>query len=127
MTEKEIKRTEPAALKPIVIIVPDNTFGNEKNNLFFDWVFSLPVPVQVIVQRSMTENGGFPLRYLERENAQPLHGDGFIRAAKKKAESKRILIFKKPHIPDTESFITLANSESEGPLFKMTARITLGI
>ena len=127
MAEKEIKREETTLQKPIAIIVPDNTFGKEKNNLFFDWVFSLPLSVQVIVQRSMTENGGFPLRYLEKENALPLHGDGFIKIAKKKAEGKRILVFKKPHIPDTANFIRLASSKSEGLLFKLTARIVLGI
>ena len=63
----------------IVIIAADNTFSKEENNKFFDSLFACKFPLKIIVQRSMLENGNFPLKYLDKENVLPLHGDDFIK------------------------------------------------
>ncbi len=105
----------------IAVIVADNNFGKEENNIFFDALFSQEIPLQIFVQRSMLENGNFPLKYLDRENVFPLHGDDFIKAAKRKAEGKRKIVFKKPCIISENAFEKV--SSHKGILFELAAKM----
>ncbi len=120
MKVKEKSLSEPRA-KQIEIIIADNNLSSEENNLFFHFLFSLDIPVRIIVQRSMLENGKFPSEYLERENLLPLHGDGFIGAAKGKLNVKRYILFKKPVKCPKEVFEKLSRSNTSGLTFRLKA------
>ena len=90
MTDKNIQTQQS-----VTVIVSDNIYSKEENNKFFDSLFACQLPLKIIVQRSMLENGNFPLEYLERENLLPLHGDDFIKEARKKNQRRKSYCFKK--------------------------------
>lgn len=121
MAKKAMKQTQNSSDNLIAVIVADNNFSKEENNIFFDTLFSQEIPLQIFVQRSMLENGNFPLKYLDKENVFPLHGDDFIKAAKKKAEGKRKIVFKKPCIISENAFEKA--SSYTGILFKLAAKM----
>lgn len=106
----------------IVIIAADNTFSKEENNNFFDSLFACQLPLKIIVQRSMLENGNFPIKYLERENLFPLHGDDFIKEARKKVKNERVIVLKKPYIISEKAFEKIFSLKLQGKLFEMAAK-----
>lgn len=106
----------------IVIIAADNTFNKEENNNFFDSLFACQLPLKIIVQRSMLENGNFPLKYLESKNIFPLHGDDFIKEARKKVKNERVIVLKKPCIISEKTFEKIFSLKLKGKLFEMAAK-----
>lgn len=106
----------------IVIIAADNTFCKEENNNFFDSLFACQLPLKIIVQRSMLENGNFPLKYLESKNIFPLHGDDFIKEARKKVKNERVIVLKKPCIISEKAFEKIFSLKLQGKLFEMAAK-----
>ena len=106
----------------IVIIAADNTFSKEENNNFFDSLFACQLPLKIIVQRSMLENGNFPLKYLESENIFPLHGDDFIKEARNKAKNERVIVLKNPCIISEKAFEKIFSLKLQGKLFEMAAK-----
>lgn len=110
----------------IVIIAADNTFSKEENNKFFDSLFACQFPIKIIVQRSMLENGNFPLKYLDKENVLPLHGDDFIKEARKKVKGEKIIVLKKPCIISEKAFEKIFSLKLQGKLFEMAAKKIIG-
>lgn len=110
----------------IVIIAADNTFSKEGNNKFFDSLFACKFPLKIIVQRSMLENGNFPLKYLDKENVLPLHGDDFIKEARKKIKGEKIIVLKKPCIISEKAFEKIFSLKLQGKLFEMAAKKIIG-
>lgn len=110
----------------IVIIAADNTFSKEENNKFFDSLFACKFPLKIIVQRSMLENGNFPLKYLDKENVLPLHGDDFIKEARKKVKGEKIIVLKKPRIISEKAFEKIFSLKLQGKLFEMAAKKIIG-
>lgn len=121
MTDKNIQTQQS-----VTVIVSDNIYSKEKNNKFFDSLFACQLPLQIIVQRSMLENGNFPLEYLERENLLPLHGDDFVKEARKVAKSKRIMVLKKPCIISEKAFEKIFSLRLQGKLFELAAKKIIG-
>lgn len=103
------------------VIISDNTYSKEENNKLFDSVFSCQFPVKVIVQRSMLENGNFPLKYLDRENVYPLHGDDFVKEARKRAKGEKVIVVKKPCVISEKTFEKLASLHLKGKFFEAAA------
>lgn len=114
------------ARQSITVIVSDNIFSKEENNKFFDSLFACQFPLKIIVQRSMLENGNFPLEYLERENLLPLHGDDFVKEARKKAKGERALVLKKPCIISEKAFQKIFSIRLQGKLFELAAKKIIG-
>lgn len=107
---------------PITVIVPDNIYTSEENNRCFDSLFACKGPLKIIVQRSMLENGNFPLKYLEKENLFPLHGDDFVKEARKRTNGERIIILKKPCCIGESDFEKLFSLNLKGKLFELAAK-----
>lgn len=103
------------------VIISDNTYSKEENNIFFDSIFACQLPIKVIVQRSMLENGNFPLKYLDRENVYPLHGDDFIKEARKRARGEKVIVLKKPCVISEKIFEKLASLHLKGKFFEAAA------
>lgn len=110
----------------VTVIVSDNIYSKEENNKFFDSLFACKLPLKIIVQRSMLENGNFPLEYLERENLLPLHGDDFVKEARKKAKGEKIIVLKKPCIISEKAFEKIFSLKLQGKLFELTAKKIIG-
>lgn len=121
MTDKNIQTQQS-----VTLIVSDNIYSKEENNKFFDSLFACKLPLKIIVQRSMLENGNFPLEYLERENLLPLHGDDFVKEARKIAKGERVLVLKKPCIVSEKAFEKIFSLKLQGKLFELTAKKFLG-
>lgn len=121
MTDKNVQTQQS-----VTVIVSDNIYSKEENNKFFDSLFACQLPLKIIVQRSMLENGNFPLEYLERENLLPLHGDDFIKEARKKAQGERVLVLKKPCIVSEKAFEKIFSLKLQGKLFVLTAKKIIG-
>lgn len=117
MTDKNIQTQQS-----VTAIVSDNIYSKEENNKFFDSLFACQLPLKIIVQRSMLENGNFPLEYLERENLLPLHGDDFVKEARKKAKGEKIIVLKKPCIISEKAFEKIFSLKLQGKLFELTAK-----
>lgn len=120
MTDKNVQT------QAVTVIVSDNIYSKEENNKFFDSLFACQLPLKIIVQRSMLENGNFPLEYLERENLLPLHGDDFIKEARKKAKGERVLVLKKPCIVSEKAFEKIFSLKLQGKLFELAAKKIIG-
>lgn len=121
MTDKNVQTQQS-----VTVIVSDNIYSKEENNKFFDTLFACQLPLKIIVQRSMLENGNFPLEYLERENLLPLHGDDFIKETRKKAKGERVLVLKKPCIISEKAFEKIFSLKLQGKLFELAARKIIG-
>ncbi len=121
MTDKNIQTQQS-----VTVIVSDNIYSKEENNNFFDSLFACQLPLKIIVQRSMLENGNFPLEYLERENLLPLHGDDFIKEARKIAKGERVIVLKKPCIISEKAFEKIFSLRLQGKLFELTAKKIIG-
>lgn len=121
MTDKNIQTQQS-----VTVIVSDNIYSKEENNKFFDSLFACQLPLQIIVQRSMLENGNFPIEYLERENLLPLHGDDFVKEARKKAKGEKIIVLKKPCIISEKAFEKIFSLKLQGKLFELTAKKIIG-
>lgn len=121
MTDKNVQTQQS-----VTVIVSDNIYSKEENNKFFDSLFACQLPLKIIVQRSMLENGNFPLEYLERDNLLPLHGDDFIKEARKKAKGERVLVLKKPCIISKKAFEKIFSLTLQGKLFELTAKKIIG-
>lgn len=121
MTDKNIQTQQS-----VTVIVSDNIYSKEENNNFFDSLFACQLPLKIIVQRSMLENGNFPLEYLERENLLPLHGDDFVKEARKKAKGEKIIVLKKPCIISEKAFEKIFSLRLQGKLFELTAKKIIG-
>lgn len=121
MTDKNIQTQQS-----VTVIVSDNIYSKEENNKFFDSLFACQLPLKIIVQRSMLENGNFPLEYLERENLLPLHGDDFIKEARKKAKGEKVIVLKKPCIISEKAFEKIFSLRLQGKLFELTAKKIIG-
>ena len=121
MTDKNVQTQQS-----VTVIVSDNIYSKEENNKFFGTLFACQLPLKIIVQRSMLENGNFPLEYLERENLLPLHGDDFIKEARKKAKGERVLVLKKPCIISEKAFEKIFSLRLQGKLFELTAKKIIG-
>lgn len=117
MTDKNIQTQQS-----VTVIVSDNIYSKEENNKFFDSLFACQLPLKIIVQRSMLENGNFPLEYLERENLLPLHGDDFIKEARKKAKGEKVIVLKKPCIISEKAFEKIFSLKLQGKLFELAAK-----
>ncbi len=117
MTDKNIQTQQS-----VTAIVSDNIYSKEENNKFFDSLFACQLPLKIIVQRSMLENGNFPLEYLERENLLPLHGDDFIKEARKKAKGEKVIVLKKPCIISEKAFEKIFSLKLQGKLFELAAK-----
>lgn len=117
MTDKNVQTQQS-----VTVIVSDNIYSKEENNKFFDSLFACKLPLKIIVQRSMLENGNFPLEYLERENLLPLHGDDFIKEARKKAKGEKVLVLKKPCIISEKAFEKIFSLKLQGKLFELAAK-----
>ena len=117
MTDKNLQTQQS-----VTVIVSDNIYNKEENNKFFDSLFACQFPLKIIVQRSMLENGNFPLEYLERENLLPLHGDDFIKEARKKAKGEKIIVLKKPCIISEKAFEKIFSLKLQGKLFELAAK-----
>lgn len=117
MTDKNIQTQQS-----VTVIVSDNIYSKEENNKFFDSLFACQLPLKIIVQRSMLENGNFPLEYLERENLLPLHGDDFIKEARKKAKDEKVIVLKKPCIISEKAFEKIFSLKLQGKLFELAAK-----
>lgn len=117
MTDKNIQTQQS-----VTVIVSDNIYSKEENNNFFDSLFACQLPLKIIVQRSMLENGNFPLKYLERENLLPLHGDDFVKEARKKAKGEKIIVLKKPCIISEKAFEKIFSLKLQGKLFELAAK-----
>lgn len=121
MTDKNIQTQQS-----VTVIVSDNIYSKEENNNFFDSLFACQLPLKIIVQRSMLENGNFPLKYLERENLLPLHGDDFVKEARKKAKGEKIIVLKKPCIISEKAFEKIFSLKLQGKLFELAAKKIIG-
>lgn len=121
MTDKNIQTQQS-----VTVIVSDNIYSKEENNKFFDSLFACQLPLKIIVQRSMLENGNFPLEYLERENLLPLHGDDFIKEARKKAKGEKVIVLKKPCIISEKAFEKIFSLKLQGKLFELAAKKIIG-
>ena len=121
MTDKNIQTQQS-----VTVIVSDNICSKEENNKLFDSLFACKLPLKIIVQRSMLENGNFPLEYLERENLLPLHGDDFVKEARKKAKGERVLVLKKPCIVSEKAFEKIFSLKLQGKLFELAAKKIIG-
>lgn len=121
MTDKNVQTQQS-----VTVIVSDNIYSKEENNKFFDSLFACELPLKIIVQRSMLENGNFPLEYLERKNLLPLHGDDFVKEARKIAKGKRIIVLKKPCIVSGKAFEKIFSLKLQGKLFELTAKKIIG-
>lgn len=121
MTDKNVQTQQS-----VTVIVSDNICSKEENNKFFDSLFACKLPLKIIVQRSMLENGNFPLKYLERENLLPLHGDDFVKEARKKAKGEKIIVLKKPCIISEKAFEKIFSLKLQGKLFELAARKIIG-
>lgn len=121
MTDKNVQTQQS-----VTVIVSDNIYSKEENNKFFDTLFTCQLPLKIIVQRSMLENGNFPLEYLERENLLPLHGDDFIKEARKKAKGEKIIVLKKPCIISEKAFEKIFSLKLQGKLFELAAKKIIG-
>lgn len=121
MTDKNVQTQQS-----VTVIVSDNIYSKEENNKFFDSLFACELPLKIIVQRSMLENSNFPLEYLERENLLPLHGDDFVKEARKKAKGERIIVLKKPCIISEKSFEKIFSLKLQGKLFELAAKKIIG-
>lgn len=121
MTDKNIQTQQS-----VTVIVSDNIYSKEENNKFFDTLFTCQLPLKIIVQRSMLENGNFPLEYLERENLLPLHGDDFVKEARKIAKGERVIVLKKPCIISEKAFEKIFSLKLQGKLFELTAKKIIG-
>ncbi len=121
MTDKNIQTQQS-----VTVIVSDNIYSKEENNKFFDSLFACQLPLKIIVQRSMLENGNFPLEYLERENLLPLHGDDFVKEARKIAKGERVLVLKKPCIISEKAFEKIFSLRLQGKFFELTAKKIIG-
>ena len=117
MTDKNIQTQQS-----VTVIVSDNIYSKEENNKFFDSLFACQLPLKIIVQRSMLENGNFPLEYLERENLLPLHGDDFIKEARKKAKGEKVIVLKKPCIISEKAFEKIFSLKLQGKPFELAAK-----
>lgn len=117
MTDKNIQTQQS-----VTVIVSDNIYSKEENNKFFDSLFACQLPLKIIVQRSMLENGNFPLEYLERENLLPLHGDDFIKEARKKAKGEKVIVLKKTCIISEKAFEKIFSLKLQGKLFELAAK-----
>lgn len=121
MTDKNVQTQQS-----VTVIVSDNIYSKEENNKFFDSLFACQLPLKIIVQRSMLENGNFPLEYLERENLLPLHGDDFVKEARKIAKGERVIVLKKPGIISEKAFEKIFSLKLQGKLFELTAKKIIG-
>lgn len=121
MTDKNVQTQQS-----VTVIVSDNIYSKEENNKFFDSLFACKLPLKIIVQRSMLENGNFPLEYLERKNLLPLHGDDFVKEAKKIAKGERVIVLKKPCIVSEKAFEKIFSLKLQGKLFELTAKKIIG-
>ena len=121
MTDKNIQTQQS-----VTVIVSDNIYSKEENNKFFDSLFACKLPLKIIVQRSMLENGNFPLEYLERENLLPLHGDDFVKEARKIAKGERVIVLKKPCIVSEKAFEKIFSLKLQGKLFELAAKKIIG-
>lgn len=121
MTDKNVQTQQS-----VTVIVSDNICSKEENNKFFDSLFACELPLKIIVQRSMLENGNFPLEYLERENLLPLHGDDFVKEARKVAKGERVLVLKKPCIISEKAFEKIFSLKLQGKLFELAAKKIIG-
>ncbi len=117
MTDKNIQTQQS-----VTVIVSDNIYSKEENNKFFDSLFACQLPLKIIVQRSMLENGNFPLEYLERENLLPLHGDDFIKEARKKNKGEKVIVLKKTCIISEKAFEKIFSLKLQGKLFELAAK-----
>lgn len=117
MTDKNVQTQQS-----VTVIVSDNIYSKEENNKFFDSLFACQLPLKIIVQRSMLENGNFPLEYLERENLLPLHGDDFVKEARKIAKGEKVIVLKKPCIISEKAFEKIFSLRLQGKLFELTAK-----
>lgn len=120
MTDKNVQT------QAVTVIVSDNIYSKEENNKFFDSLFACELPLKIIVQRSMLENGNFPLEYLERENLLPLHGDDFVKEARKKAKGEKVFVLKKPCIISEKAFEKIFSLKLQGKLFELAAKKIIG-
>lgn len=121
MTDKNIQTQQS-----VTVIVSDNIYSKEENNNFFDSLFACQLPLKIIVQRSMLENGNFPLKYLERENLLPLHGDDFVKEARKIAKGEKVIVLKKPCIISEKAFEKIFSLNFKGKFFELTAKKIIG-
>lgn len=121
MTDKNVQTQQS-----VTVIVSDNIYSKEENNKFFDSLFACQLPLQIIVQRSMLENGNFPIEYLERENLLPLHGDDFVKEARKIAKGERVIVLKKPCIISEKAFEKIFSLRLQGKLFELAAKKIIG-
>ena len=121
MTDKNIQTQQS-----VTVIVSDNIYSKEENNNFFDSLFACQLQLKIIVQRSMLENGNFPLKYLERENLLPLHGDDFVKEARKIAKGERVIVLKKPCIISEKAFEKIFSLKLQGKLFELAAKKIIG-
>lgn len=121
MTDKNVQTQQS-----VTVIVSDNIYTKEENNKFFDTLFACKLPLKIIVQRSMLENGNFPLEYLERENLLPLHGDDFVKEARKIAKGERVIVLKKPCIISEKAFEKIFSLRLQGKLFELAAKKIIG-
>lgn len=117
MTDKNVQTQQS-----VTVIVSDNIYSKEENNKFFDSLFACELPLKITVQRSMLENGNFPLEYLERENLLPLHGDDFVKEARKIAKGERVIVLKKPCIISEKAFEKIFSLKLQGKLFELAAK-----
>lgn len=117
MTDKNVQTQQS-----VTVIVSDNIYSKEDNNKFFDSLFACKLPLKIIVQRSMLENGNFPLEYLERENLLPLHGDDFVKGARKKSKGEKVIVLKKPCIISEKAFEKIFSLKLQGKLFELAAK-----
>lgn len=121
MTDKNVQTQQS-----VTVIVSDNIYSKEENNKFFDSLFACQLPLKIIVQRSMLENGNFPLEYLERENLLPLHGDDFVKEARKIAKGEKVIVLKKPCIISEKAFEKIFSLKLQGKLFELAAKKIIG-
>ena len=121
MTDKNVQTQQS-----VTVIVSDNIYSKEENNKFFDSLFACQLPLKIIVQRSMLENGNFPLEYLERENLLPLHGDDFVKEARKIAKGEKVIVLKKPCIISEKEFEKIFSLKLQGKLFELAAKKIIG-
>lgn len=121
MTDKNVQTQQS-----VTVIVSDNIYSKKENNKFFDSLFACQLPLKIIVQRSMLENGNFPLEYLERENLLPLHGDDFVKEARKIAKGERVIVLKTPCIISEKAFEKIFSLRLQGKLFELAAKKIIG-
>lgn len=102
--ENMCKSKEEVAKNPNISVIVKKC-GKKDMTKFFNTLYGQISPMfEVIIPRSVADEGRVPEEYLKNCNLVVLPDKGFLKKAKKAAKAKRVVVFRRPVVLDIRTF-----------------------